>query len=52
MVTIVYLGKKRYICTEQEAIAICSDKKVRGSIIDAITADKKLQTRLRAIIDR
>lgn len=50
-VRIVWTDRRQQITTTAEAIKICSDRQQTGRIIDAITGNKELQAKLRALID-
>lgn len=51
MVTLVFTDRHMETHTPGSAARLCSDPKVAGTIVDALTDNKPLQTRLRRLID-
>ena len=50
-VILVFTDRHFESLTAAEAEKICRDPSVRGRIMDALTSDRDLQQRLRAIMD-
>lgn len=51
MVTLVFTDRHQEEHTPQSAENLCRSPEVSGRIIDALTEDKKLQDRLRLLLD-
>ncbi len=51
-VILVYTDRTRQTVTEDQARELCSNPATAGRIIDALTDNKKLQAKLRTLMDR
>ncbi len=50
-VVLVYTDRTRQTMTEDQARELCSNPATAGRIIDALTDDSKLQSKLRKLMD-
>ncbi len=50
-VVLVYTDRTRQTVTEDQARGLCSNPATAGRIVDALTDDAKLQSRLRQLMD-
>lgn len=51
LVILVFTNREHRHYSVKDAYKLCKDKKVSGTIIDAITPNQELQASLRALID-
>lgn len=52
MITLVFVDRTRQEVTTEEAYRMCQNPRIAGRIIDALTDDEKLQSKLRSIMDK
>lgn len=49
---LVFVDKKIIECSRDEAVRMCTDDRIRGRIMDALTGDAELRSFLRERIDK